>query len=69
MKFLIEIYLFNTFYLQEVAYFIEYVMRFMSKLQPITKDMQECILKRFIAAITKQCILIGGNLVPTGNFI
>lgn len=42
-------------------------MRFMSKLQPISKDMQDCILKRFIAAITKQSIVIGDNLVPTGN--
>lgn len=54
---------------QETAYLIEYLMRFMSKLQPIPKDMQECILKRFIAAVTKQSIMIGGNLVPSGNFI
>lgn len=45
---------------------IEYLLRFLSKLQPISKDMQECLLKRFIAAISKQSIVMGDNMVPSG---
>lgn len=51
----------------ESGYLIEYILRFLSKLEPLSKDLQENILKRFVAALAKQTILIRDNLLPSGK--
>ncbi|CAH0562649.1 unnamed protein product [Brassicogethes aeneus] len=49
----------------EDAYLIEYMLRFLSKVQPISKDDQEKMLKRFIAALAKQSIVINDKAIPS----
>lgn len=45
---------------------IEYLLRFVSKLQPISGEEQENLLKRLLAALSKHTILIDDNFIPSG---
>lgn len=51
----------------ESGYLIEYILRFLSKLEPLPKDLQGNILKRFVAALAKQTILIEDTFLPSGK--
>lgn len=51
----------------EDSYLIEYLLRFISKIQPISKDTQEDLLKRLIAAFSKHCVQINNHTIPSGK--
>ncbi|XP_044018064.1 protein tyrosine phosphatase domain-containing protein 1-like isoform X2 [Aphidius gifuensis] len=48
-------------------YLIEYLLRFISRLRPISIDTQNLIIKRIIASITHQKIRIRQTLMPSGK--
>lgn len=48
-------------------YLIEYLLRFVSRLRPMTMDTQSLIIKRIIASITHQIIRIRQTLMPSGK--
>eukprot|EP00095_Tigriopus_kingsejongensis_P006903 snap_masked-scaffold126_size328755-processed-gene-1.1 protein:Tk06903 transcript:snap_masked-scaffold126_size328755-processed-gene-1.1-mRNA-1 annotation:"protein tyrosine phosphatase domain-containing protein 1" len=50
-----------------VCYILEYVVRFVVRLQPLSRAQSENIMKRFIAALTHQSITIEGRLYPHGK--
>lgn len=54
---------------QEDCYLIEYLLRFLSKLQPISDEEQNNLLKRLLAALSKHLVQIDNNLIPSGNMI
>lgn len=53
----------------EEACLIEYLLKFLSKIQPITKQDQDDILKRFIAAFAQQTVTIDDSTLPEGRCI
>ncbi|KYB29622.1 protein tyrosine phosphatase domain-containing protein 1 isoform X1 [Tribolium castaneum] len=48
----------------EEGYFMEYLLRFVSKINPISKENQEDLIKRIIAACSQQTLLIQGKMKP-----
>ncbi|CAL4066887.1 unnamed protein product, partial [Meganyctiphanes norvegica] len=52
---------------KEVRYTIEYLVRFVSRLQPLTRDEQELLLKRIISSVTQQAVPIRGTLLPAAE--
>ncbi|XP_033209718.1 protein tyrosine phosphatase domain-containing protein 1-like isoform X2 [Belonocnema kinseyi] len=48
-------------------YMIEYLLRFVSRLRPLTNDSQSSLLKRLIASITQQKVRINHSIYPTGK--
>ncbi|KAJ8985848.1 hypothetical protein NQ317_006219 [Molorchus minor] len=51
----------------EEAFLIEYLLRFLSKIQPISKETQDDLLKRFIAALSKHVVVINDANLPSEN--
>ncbi|XP_049954844.1 protein tyrosine phosphatase domain-containing protein 1-like [Schistocerca serialis cubense] len=50
-----------------VQYLLEYLLRFIRRLQPITKNSEQELIKRFMSSLTQQSIEICGVLQPTGK--
>ena len=50
-----------------VGYLIEYLLRFISRIRPMTIDNQNAIIKRFMASITQQRVLINNAFLPSGK--
>ncbi|CAH1377967.1 hypothetical protein MTP99_019350 [Tenebrio molitor] len=48
----------------EEAYLIEYLLRFISKINPISKDNQDYLIKRIISACSQQTLLIREKMKP-----
>ncbi|KAJ9575419.1 hypothetical protein L9F63_025631, partial [Diploptera punctata] len=48
-------------------YIIEYLFRFLARLQPISQDTQLNVIKRFVASLTHQGVPIQGILKPAGK--
>ncbi|GLH11664.1 Protein of unknown function [Gryllus bimaculatus] len=48
-------------------YTLEYLLRFLARLQPISNDTTEDIIKRFVCSLTHQSIAIQGILKPAGK--
>lgn len=57
----------TLYVLQENAYLLEYLLRFVSKIQPISEENQNNLIKRMIAACAQQTLLIQGKLLPAGK--
>lgn len=55
-------------FLQEESYLIEYLFSFLSRLQPLTKDCLDWLIKRVLGALSKQTMVIKGYLIPSGLF-
>ncbi|KAL1493369.1 hypothetical protein ABEB36_011435 [Hypothenemus hampei] len=51
----------------EESYLIEYILKFVSKLQPISEESLENLLKRFLASLSKSTIVIRSNPIPSGK--
>ncbi|CAH1153563.1 unnamed protein product [Phaedon cochleariae] len=51
----------------EECYLIEYLLRFQSKIQPVSKTDREDLMRRLIAALSQHSVLINNNLVPSGR--
>lgn len=51
----------------EESYLIEYILKFLSKLQPISAESLQDILKRFIASLSKHTVNINSTTVPSGE--
>ncbi|XP_043465511.1 protein tyrosine phosphatase domain-containing protein 1-like isoform X2 [Leptopilina heterotoma] len=52
-----------------IRYVIEYLMRFVSRLRPLSRSTQNLLVKRLMAAITQQKVTINKTLYPaTKNF-
>ncbi|CAH1103557.1 unnamed protein product [Psylliodes chrysocephalus] len=51
----------------EECYLIEYLLKFFLKIQPVSKENQEDMLKRMIAALSKHSVLINNNAIPSGK--
>ncbi|XP_042238188.1 protein tyrosine phosphatase domain-containing protein 1-like isoform X3 [Homarus americanus] len=52
---------------REVRYTLEYLVRFVSRLQPFTRTQQEAVILRLIASITQQAVPVRGTLLPAGK--
>ncbi|KAK7068888.1 Protein tyrosine phosphatase domain-containing protein 1 [Halocaridina rubra] len=52
---------------KETRYTLEYLIRFVARLQPFTKAQQETVLRRILASLTQQSIPIRGTLLPQGK--
>ncbi|XP_069942063.1 protein tyrosine phosphatase domain-containing protein 1-like [Cherax quadricarinatus] len=52
---------------KEVRYTLEYLIRFVSRLQPFTRSQQETVILRLIASITQQAVPVRGSLLPAGK--
>ncbi|XP_071513800.1 uncharacterized protein [Panulirus ornatus] len=52
---------------KEVRYTLEYLVRFVSRLQPFTRAQQEAVIRRLIASVTQQSVPIRGTLLPAGK--
>lgn len=50
-----------------IRYVIEYLMRFVSRLRPLSRSTQNILVKRLMAAITQQKVCINGTLYPTNK--
>ncbi|XP_015606539.1 protein tyrosine phosphatase domain-containing protein 1 isoform X2 [Cephus cinctus] len=48
-------------------YLLEYLLRFLSRLRPLTMETQNLLGKRLMAALTQQCISINHILFPAGK--
>ncbi|XP_043283751.1 protein tyrosine phosphatase domain-containing protein 1-like isoform X2 [Venturia canescens] len=48
-------------------YLLEYLLRFVSRLRPMTMDMQALIIKRITASLTHQRVWIKNTLLPSGK--
>ncbi|XP_050313469.1 protein tyrosine phosphatase domain-containing protein 1-like [Anthonomus grandis grandis] len=57
---------FKKFTLEE-SYLIEYLLIFLSKLQPISQEDLQNLLKRFISSLSKQTVTLRGRLAPSGK--
>uniref|UniRef100_A0A6P7GF31 Protein tyrosine phosphatase domain-containing protein 1-like n=1 Tax=Diabrotica virgifera virgifera TaxID=50390 RepID=A0A6P7GF31_DIAVI len=51
----------------EECYLIEYLLKFLLKLQPVGKENQENMLKRLIGALSKHSVLINNEIVPSAK--
>ncbi|KAJ8955324.1 hypothetical protein NQ318_003417 [Aromia moschata] len=51
----------------EDSYLIEYLLRFLNKLQPISKESLEALLKRIVAALSKHIVVINNKVLPSGK--
>ncbi|XP_072402331.1 uncharacterized protein [Diabrotica undecimpunctata] len=51
----------------EECYLIEYLLKFLLKLQPVGKENQENMLKRLIGALSKHSVLINNDVVPSAK--
>merc|ERR1711994_974063 len=49
------------------GYVVEYLVRFVARLQPLTRTQVETLMKRIIAALTHQSVLIEGDQYPLGK--
>ncbi|RXG70528.1 Protein tyrosine phosphatase domain-containing protein 1 [Armadillidium vulgare] len=49
---------------KEVRYTLEYLVRFVSRLQPLTRDQTSILMRRMIAALTQQAVQVGNSLLP-----
>jgi len=49
------------------GYILEYMIRFVARLQPLEKTKAENLLKRLLASLTQQSIPIEGTLQPVGK--
>ncbi|XP_069162807.1 protein tyrosine phosphatase domain-containing protein 1 [Procambarus clarkii] len=52
---------------KEVRYTLEYLIRFVSRLQPFSRAQQETVILRLIASVTQQAVPIRGSLLPAGK--
>ena len=52
---------------QDMRYTIEYLVRFVARLQPLAAEQQRDILRRLIAAFTHQAVPVRNSLLPTGG--
>lgn len=52
---------------KESRYTMEYLIRFVSRLQPFTRQQQEAVIRRIIAAATQQSVPVRGVLLPSGR--
>ncbi|XP_047736419.1 uncharacterized protein LOC125177883 [Hyalella azteca] len=52
---------------EDTRYTIEYLVRFVARLQPLEAQQQRDILRRLIASLTHQAVPIGGTLLPAGR--
>ncbi|XP_063852707.1 protein tyrosine phosphatase domain-containing protein 1-like isoform X3 [Scylla paramamosain] len=50
---------------KEARYTLEYLVRFVSRLQPFTRQQQEAVIRRIIAAVTQQAVPVRGVLLPS----
>ncbi len=48
-----------------VCYILEYLIRFVARLRPLTKDKSENLMCRLMAALTHQCIVIDDKQYPS----
>lgn len=51
------------------GYFIEYMLRFILRLRPLSSDGQSLLIRRLMAALTQQSILINDSILPSGKTI
>ncbi|KAF7287427.1 hypothetical protein GWI33_001400 [Rhynchophorus ferrugineus] len=49
----------------EESYLIEYLLSFLSRLQPLSKDCLDWLLKRMLGALSKQTVIIKGHVIPS----
>ncbi|XP_066966574.1 protein tyrosine phosphatase domain-containing protein 1-like isoform X3 [Macrobrachium rosenbergii] len=52
---------------KEVRYTLEYLLRFVARLHPLSRAHQEMILRRFMASLTQQSVPVRGTLLPAGK--
>ncbi|XP_042863291.1 protein tyrosine phosphatase domain-containing protein 1-like [Penaeus japonicus] len=52
---------------KEIRYTVEYLIRFVARLQPFTRVQQEAVLRRLIASLTQQAVPVRGTLLPAGK--
>ncbi|KAK4287979.1 hypothetical protein Pmani_038963 [Petrolisthes manimaculis] len=52
---------------KEVRYTLEYLLRFVSRLQPFTRVQQEAVMRRLVASFTQQAVPVRGTLLPAGK--
>lgn len=50
-------------------YLLEYLLRFVSRLRPMTMDTQSLIIKRLMASLTHQTVRIKETFMPSGIYI
>lgn len=50
-----------------IRYVIEYLMRFVSRLRPLSRSTQNLLVKRLMAAITQQKVCINNTLYPASE--
>ncbi|TRY78080.1 hypothetical protein TCAL_10411 [Tigriopus californicus] len=50
-----------------VCYILEYIVRFVARLQPLKRSQSENLMKRFVAALTHQSLSIEGKTYPGGK--
>ncbi|CAG0879468.1 unnamed protein product [Darwinula stevensoni] len=51
-----------------VRYTLEYLVRFVARLRPLSRQQHEDILRRILASMTHQGVPINGNLRPSGKY-
>jgi hypothetical protein len=52
--------------LQGSQYVLEYLFRFLARLQPLSRENLRNLVKRLVASLTQQGVPIYGTLKPTG---
>lgn len=52
--------------LQATQYILEYLLRFVARLHPLPEETLITLLKRLVASLTQQGVLIHGILQPSG---
>jgi hypothetical protein len=52
--------------LQASQYVLEYLLRFLAQLHPLSRETQLNLMKRFVASLTQQGVPIQGILKPSG---
>lgn len=52
--------------LQGSQYVLEYLFRFLSRLQPLSRENVRNLMKRLVASLTQQGVPIYGTLRPSG---
>ncbi|XP_045137368.1 protein tyrosine phosphatase domain-containing protein 1-like [Portunus trituberculatus] len=52
---------------KETRYTVEYLVRFVSRLQPFSRQQQEAVIRRIIASVTQQAVPVRGVLLPSGR--
>ena len=56
-----------AYLLQDTRFTVEYLVRFVSRLQPLTQQQQKMLLLRIAAALTQQGVPVEGTLKPAGE--